>query len=261
MLSARFRALAEVFAMDRALVGWCSVWVLAVGAALGAGCGNSGVDFSSGGANSGSSSSGSGKASASASGSGGATGPASGSSSSSTSAGGCTADPQDDTCVACAKQSCCATLVPCQNDEACVCWTGCLAQNPNNAGACSHCGSYDATTNAFVTCTGDHCLSACGGTTTTSSSSSAASSSSGNPLCAPAMGDSACTACSKANCCGDVVTCAGDQNCLCILGCLAQNKPYQLCSAPMPAGCGAADSAFLTLATCSSTGPCQGKCP
>jgi hypothetical protein len=58
-----------------------------------------------------------------------------------------------------------------------------------------------------------------------------------------------------------VESCAGDQSCVCILECLAQNKLYQICTSPAPVGCGAADATFLALAACSSTGPCQGKCP
>ncbi len=252
--------------MDRVLVGWCGMLGVAVALSLGAGCGNTGVDFGSGTGSGGerstsSATSGSGTSSAGTA----ATG--STSSSSATSAGGCTLDPQDDACVTCSKQKCCSTLVPCQNDEGCVCWTGCLAQNPNNSGACSHCGSYDATTNAFVNCTAQNCLSACGSgsssssTGSASSTASSASSSAGNPDCAPAMGDTQCTTCAKMSCCNDVVGCVNDQNCTCIVECLGQGKIYQICTSPAPVGCGQPSAAFLTLAGCTTgMGPCASKC-
>ncbi len=185
------------------------------------------------------------------------TGP--GPASSSSGGGGCSADPADSACVACTKQSCCSTLVPCQSDASCVCWSGCLQQNPNNPQACFGCGNYDQTTTAFVNCASQSCLTACeGGTTTTTTGTS----SSGGMACAPAAGDTACLSCAKMSCCSQVTACEGDQSCLCLLGCLTQGGSYDQCTKPAPMGCGPAPTSFLTLAACTNglTSPCKTAC-
>ncbi|MFT3775790.1 MAG: hypothetical protein QM820_61365 [Minicystis sp.] len=249
--------------------------LLAGAAALGGGCGNTTVEFGSGGGtgahggngHGGSTTSGGigGDTPSSSSGdpsttsssgdpsttssSGGAT-----TSSSSSGGGGCTVDPQDNACVKCSKESCCDTLVPCQNDQACVCWTGCLSQNPNNPGACAGCGAYDATTQAFVNCAGQKCGPQCGGGS--SSSSSSASSSSGGGLCAPAAGDSACTTCAKMKCCDKVNACAGSANCVCWVSCLGQGGSTTACFG----ACGIPDSTTNALSSCSIS-QCPGTCP
>ena len=168
--------------------------------------------------------------------------------------------------MACSKSSCCAELVPCQSDPSCVCWSGCLAQNPNNPQACAGCGNYDATTQAFVTCAAQKCGPPCGaggavgstGAGPGPSSSSSSSSSSGGGACAPAAGDTACTTCSKMMCCPDVNACAGDANCLCWATCLGGGSSYQTCLQPQ--ACGQPSAVTSTLFQCALS-KCQGTCP
>lgn len=247
--------------MRRGVLSMVLGGLIASGATLGGGCGNSGVEFGTGNPG-GTGGAGGGKATSVSTG---ATGVAtsvssttastsgSSSTSSTTSSGGCTADPQDNACVKCTKQSCCADLVPCQNDQACVCWAGCLSQNPGNPGACAGCGPYDAVTSAFVNCGVQHCSAPCGAGT--SSSSSSTSTSSGG-LCAPAAGDSQCTACAKGKCCNDVNACAASQNCVCWVACLTQGGSPQVCFG----ACGAPDAATNALSQCSLQ-QCPGVCP
>lgn len=261
--------------MRRGVLSMVLGGLIASGAALGGGCGNSGVDFGTGPGTGGNGGAG-GKATSTSTGGNGGHAPTSStstssssssgastssssststtstsSSGSSTSGGGCTIDPQDDACVKCSKQSCCAELVPCQNDQACVCWTGCLSQNPNNPGACAGCGPYDSTTSTFVNCAVQHCNAQCGGT-----SSSSTSSSSTGGLCAPAPGDSQCTTCAKSKCCNDVNACGASQSCICWVGCLAQGGSAAGCYGV----CGVPDATTNALSQCSLQ-QCPGTCP
>lgn len=245
--------------------------LIAGGATLGGGCGNTGVEFGTGtgaggnggaggkstGGNGGSATSTSSTSSGTSSGTTTSSTSSSGSSTSSASSsgGGCTVDPQDNACVQCTKQSCCNELVPCQNDQACVCWTGCLSQNPNNPGACAGCGPYDAVTSAFVNCGVQKCSTPCGAGST-SSSTSTSTTSSGGGACAPAPGDSQCTTCAKSKCCNQVNACTTSQSCLCWVTCLAQGGSTTSCFGV----CGIPDGTTNALSGCSFQ-QCPGICP
>jgi hypothetical protein len=75
-------------------------------------------------------------------------------------------------------------------------------------------------------------------------------------LCAPAPGDSQCTACAKSTCRNDVNACAANQNCICWVACLAQGASPEACFG----ACGALDAATNALSQC-SVQQCPGICP
>ena len=176
-------------------------------------------------------------------------GPASSSASSSAAGGGCTVSPNDKACVKCSKQACCSSFEACENDQACICWSACIAQNPNNPGACNACGNFDNVTQSFLGCIVGQCKSECetSGTSTSSSSAStgggpgsssstsstsvtSSSASGGTNACTPQALDKACTKCAKADCCSEVTACTGDPNCICWSQCSLYGGSATLCA-------------------------------
>ncbi len=297
-------------------MGWClSALVVGTVLALGGGCGTDVVDFPSSGASAGGDTTATSTSGVMTSGSGGTGGggvggaamtsgasttsgsgssmtsgtsmssglTTSGSSMTSSSTGGdvCPVGPNDATCVACVKTSCCADFNKCAGDASCLCWSGCLQATGDSAACFMQCGVPSDIAVASGTCVQGSCQQECTPAGTSSSSSSASASSSGSGTsgssgsgagssssastgsggnaCPPAPNDTACAACAKANCCDEVTACAGDPKCVCWVQCVSQNpnNPFICGQANM---CGAPDGTTTALSTC-TTQHCQGSCP
>jgi hypothetical protein len=74
--------------------------------------------------------------------------------------------------------------------------------------------------------------------------------------CMPRPGDSACTACTKNECCSQLVACESDANCLCFASCQAQGQSALQCEAM----CGQPDQSTTQLGQCEAMS-CSGSCP
>jgi hypothetical protein len=75
------------------------------------------------------------------------------------------------------------------------------------------------------------------------------------PVCTANAEDGACVSCAKDACCGQVLTCSGDADCLACVQCI-QMSGLGACAAE----CDEANSAVAALRTCLSTG-CSEVCP
>jgi hypothetical protein len=277
-------------------MGWCLSALVGSTAIVLGGCGGSSVvDFGTGGATgtSGSPTSGSTMTSGTngTGGAGGSNTSATGSttsgssvssgssmSSSSTGGGSCAATPNDSTCVACAKTTCCSDYTKCEADPNCTCWVGCLALDPTNFQGCfGQCGAPDATTQTFGQCVNGGCQAECSGgigsssssgsgpgsssasssSSSGSGSSSSASTGTGGNLCNPAPNDTVCTTCAKQNCCAETNACLADVKCTCWVVCTQQNPNNPAACFQQ---CGAPDQQTTAIGQCTQQ-QCQGKCP
>ncbi|MCA9684805.1 MAG: hypothetical protein KC457_21650, partial [Myxococcales bacterium] len=77
----------------------------------------------------------------------------------------CAADPNDDMCDACVKDSCCMELEACVADEDCTCLLGCFGMGGSPQQCFGQCGVMQppATFLAFGGCIQDSCANQCGG--------------------------------------------------------------------------------------------------
>jgi hypothetical protein len=72
----------------------------------------------------------------------------------------CAADPTEDSCVACAKGSCCAASLTCFGEHICTCLVACGTAGCSSDEAAS-CGAKDAAYAAELACISDHCAAEC----------------------------------------------------------------------------------------------------
>lgn len=93
-----------------------------------------------------------------------------------------------------------------------------------------------------------------GDTTGTSSTDDTGTGAEPGP-CDPEVGDDACVACQKQNCCGPWEACRADDRCICITVCHYEGHTLDACYS----NCGMDNGEHLDLLTCSD-GHCPDEC-
>ena len=78
--------------------------------------------------------------------------------------GACPPNPNDDACTQCMKESCCDAALTCFADAECSTCYDCLTTSPNPANCFNgDCNYADTETQAFLTCSSEHCGQLCQG--------------------------------------------------------------------------------------------------